>query len=380
MKYRIFGLVLFFAVAAFAQLNVRNFTAKNDMEINAQQDEDIEWYQAEQVQYDIFVRRGRARVNIPTNAVPIWRVWASATPTTLVVLSTGTVVSATDGHVRFTLTPEASNASTGTYVSLADVSIGSTNIGTIASSSAIIRYSPRSTNVAYSGTVALSAPFYVVAGDTLEGNMNAGGFTITNAGSITSTGTITGNLFSGDGGSLTNISGTGVQTPWTGTVHNASALVLTNLLAAYVGSNQFTYIPQSPLQIRARAWTNAALTTNHLDTGLQTTPTVYSVPIIAGEDAGLLVVSEREGGHGSFLSLMNLDASGAYGHNVLFQLAQIGQAEEGAFGLKIDQGNAGATSFGNFPLVITTGGVTRIGGTGVGGGGRLGMNVHGTTT
>jgi len=228
MKFRITGLVLFFfAVAAIAQLNVRNFIAKNDMLINAQQDEDIEWYQAEQVQYDIYVRRGHKRVNIPTNAVPIWRVWASATPTTLVVLSTGTVVNAVDGHVRFTLTPSASNASTGTYVSLVDVAIGSTNIGAIASSAAIIRYSPQSTNVAYSGTVALTSPFYVLTGDTLEGNMNVGGYTITNAGSITSTGTITGNLFSGDGGSLTNISATAVLTPWTGNV-NAATYSLTN--------------------------------------------------------------------------------------------------------------------------------------------------------
>jgi len=366
MKYKLCGLIFFaLCIACIAQLNVRNFNTKNDMEINAEQDEDIEWYQAEQVQYDIHVRRGRKRVNIPTNAVPIWRVWAAATPTTLVVNSTGTVVNASDGHVRFTLTPEASNASTGTYVSLADVSIGSTNIGAIASSAAIIRYSPRSTNVAYSGTVALTAPFYVVAGDTLEGNMNAGGYTISNA------------VFAGDGSSLTGVSATAVLTPWTGQV-NAAQYALTNLESVTIGSNSFEYIASSPLIIRGRAWTGAVLAaTNVIDTGVRGTK--YAVPIIVGEDAGLAIISEYEGAHGSFLELMNLKSNTSeFGHSAFLHLAQTNSTHDGQFAIDVNSANSAGTSIVNMPFLITTSRLVQIGGPGRSVGSRLGMEVWGT--
>lgn len=316
MKYRIAGISLFFAVVALGQLNVRNFIAVNDMAINAQQDEDIQWYQADQVQYDIYVRRGRARVNIPTNAVPIWRVWASATPTTLVVLSTGTVVSATDGHVRFTLTPQASNATTGTYESLVDVAIGSTNIGAIARSQAIVLYSPQSTNVAYQGTVALTSPFYLVAGDTLEGNMNAG------------------------------------------------QNVLTNLNALYIGSNRMSYMQHSPLVIRGRTWDGPAITTNMLSIGYSSPYTQYSLPIVAGEDAGVVIISEDEGGHGSFVELMNLNEAGTgFGHAAVLMLMQTNTAtSDGEFAINMTLANSIGTAVSNMAFVITTGGVTKIGG------------------
>ena len=106
------------AVSSLAQ--VRMITRTNDVRQLPVSQDAIYWFQGETVQYDIYARNGRSAVVISNAAVPMWYV-TDSTLTNYFVMNTGTVVSATNGHIRFTLAPTYSALTSKLYQSAAIV-------------------------------------------------------------------------------------------------------------------------------------------------------------------------------------------------------------------------------------------------------------------
>ena len=126
--------------AASAQdLNVCEFRRVVDVNQRTYVDR-LPWYAGESVGYTIIARRDGAVVQIPAGSVPVWIVQASTGAPPRVV-STGTVVSATNGEVRFWLPAPQGNLPAGDYLSYATVYRGTNEIGVL--DRAIVRVSWR---------------------------------------------------------------------------------------------------------------------------------------------------------------------------------------------------------------------------------------------
>lgn len=104
------------AVSSLAQVRVISRT--NDVRLLPTSQDTIYWFTGETVQYDIYARNGRSAVVISNSAVPMWYV-TDSTLTNYFVMNTGSVVSATNGQVRFTLTPTFSALTSKLYQSAA---------------------------------------------------------------------------------------------------------------------------------------------------------------------------------------------------------------------------------------------------------------------
>jgi hypothetical protein len=144
MNNRIKILILMAASAgllAFAADPARWINIQTDSN-TANKHSKIQIYQGESVQFDVAVRNGSKRQSLPSDAVPVWKAWLEATPNTLVINSTGTLVSASGGQVRVTLTPAAANVAVGTYKSAVWMMSGSTYKGTAAAGDLEVLYSP----------------------------------------------------------------------------------------------------------------------------------------------------------------------------------------------------------------------------------------------
>ena len=142
---------------AFAQtLNVRNFVAVNDVSLGGDQHEDVVFFQTESVRYDIYIRRGPARVSIPSTSEPVWRAWNATNVSELFIDVTGTVQNAGSGHIRVELTPAQSNLATGEYESVVQLWDTTNYMGTVARSKLDVEWSPNSANY----TIVSPGPVY----------------------------------------------------------------------------------------------------------------------------------------------------------------------------------------------------------------------------
>jgi hypothetical protein len=112
-------LVLLSATAVHAQLSPRPIVRTNDI-LETQRRDAISWYGGESVRYEVFARAGGVALTIPTNSVAMWYVTDVANTAALYyVFATGTVVSATNGHVRYELPSVLSAITAQTYESQA---------------------------------------------------------------------------------------------------------------------------------------------------------------------------------------------------------------------------------------------------------------------
>ncbi len=102
---------------ALAQWNIREIVKTHDIMIGAGDPTGIEHYQAETVRFTIKVKRDRKKVAVPSDSTPVWKAWAAADTSTLLINKSGSIVSAGGGVVKVELTKTESDLATGTYVS-----------------------------------------------------------------------------------------------------------------------------------------------------------------------------------------------------------------------------------------------------------------------
>ena len=118
LRFLLCALCVLCGFAASAQDRV--IARTNDLRFAAAPQDLISWNAGESIEYDIFARYGSRAITISNSAVCIWYV-ADQTLTNYFVMSTGTVVDATNGFVRFTLAPQFSALTSRTYQSAAIV-------------------------------------------------------------------------------------------------------------------------------------------------------------------------------------------------------------------------------------------------------------------
>ena len=116
------------AAAAAQDLNVCEFRRVVDVQQRTFVDQ-MPWYAGESVGYTVVARRDGDVVQIPAGSVPVWLVLDAAT--NAYVVSTGTVVSATNGEVRFWLPAPEANLPAGDYRSYASVYQGTNRVGVL---------------------------------------------------------------------------------------------------------------------------------------------------------------------------------------------------------------------------------------------------------
>lgn len=92
-------LLLTIAGAAFAQVS-RPITQINDVTALDPYAELMEFWQGDTVQYDIYARDGRTAMQYTGDVFAVWMVAARTNYGTVYMISTGTVASATNGHLR----------------------------------------------------------------------------------------------------------------------------------------------------------------------------------------------------------------------------------------------------------------------------------------
>lgn len=132
MKIRnILSIVLMMSSCQLApaqDLNVREF--RRVVEVGDVTTADrMPWYAGESVGYTVVAQREGEPVQIPDGSVPVWLVLDAAT--NAYVVSTGSVVSATNGEVRFWLPAPEANLPSGNYLSYATVYQGTNRIGVL---------------------------------------------------------------------------------------------------------------------------------------------------------------------------------------------------------------------------------------------------------
>lgn len=111
-------LTLCAAAAAPAQtsLVVRISTSTWDVANSTRQMHRVAWRQGETVQCDYLLSRAGATMDLSlTNLVVLWDVYALTNFTAAALSQTGTIVVATNGHIRLQLTPAQSDLQTNTY-------------------------------------------------------------------------------------------------------------------------------------------------------------------------------------------------------------------------------------------------------------------------
>ncbi len=123
-----------------------------DVSTSSEVETAIEFYQAESVQLDLYVKRNGVRLPLDSGLSVVWRAWVDGTPGTLYINATGTVYNATAGHCRVTLTPAQANPTNQTYKYTVQLYDGTTYMGVGASGDLVVRYAPQSGSVAYVGT------------------------------------------------------------------------------------------------------------------------------------------------------------------------------------------------------------------------------------
>lgn len=207
--------LLLFAFSAFAlsapaqNLSVREIARIVEVSENSEV-EDIEFYQGESVQLDLYLKRYNRPISLPSDAYPVWKAWIDGAPSVLYINATGTVHNAGNGHVRVTLTPSQSNATNRAYKFSVPIYQGANYMGIGADGDLTINYSPVSGGLSYVGTV---APYVseVVAGSgiavTTNGSVRTIATTGAGSGDFLADGTVamTGDLNMG-GQSVTNAS------------------------------------------------------------------------------------------------------------------------------------------------------------------------------
>ncbi len=115
--------------AVAQDLNVREF--RRSVEVgDVSKTDRLPWYAGESIGYSVLARSMGRAVQIPAGSVPVWLVMASTSAPPYVV-STGTVVSATNGEVRFWLPAPQANLPAGDYLSFATVYQGTNRVGVL---------------------------------------------------------------------------------------------------------------------------------------------------------------------------------------------------------------------------------------------------------
>lgn len=145
--------------AAFAQTRVISRT--NDVRTIRAEDQ-LSWFAGETVEYNVYLRRGTNALAISNDAVAVWSV-TDQTFTNFFLRMTGTVVSATNGHARWTLTDTQSALTAKVYNSWATILGGSGSL--VADRTlAMVRVNPE-WNGNYTGPV--TNLYTLLDGDTL---------------------------------------------------------------------------------------------------------------------------------------------------------------------------------------------------------------------
>jgi len=159
-------LLLIFAASSLGALAVtRNITESWDIARTPRTPQEIYFLQAESIQFDLSVyENGEPYALTNAGLVVVWELSLGDNYTNLVAVGTGTVVSATGGVVRLTLTPEQSNLTNGTYNGyvIAAVSDGTnlTDRVVLARQDIEVTWSPYGLEYDYVG---LQAPFYTIS-------------------------------------------------------------------------------------------------------------------------------------------------------------------------------------------------------------------------
>lgn len=122
------------------------------------------WFlQAESIEFNLTCLLGETPYPLTNaNTTVVWELSQGENYTNLMAVGTGTVISATGGVVRLTLTPEQSNLTNGTYngyVIARDVVDGITNRLVLARQNIVVGWSPYGLEYAYVG---VSSPFYTI--------------------------------------------------------------------------------------------------------------------------------------------------------------------------------------------------------------------------
>lgn len=148
------------AIAADAQnINIRRIVQTNDVTTAGRNQRDISFFRAENVLYDIYVRNGANAISLTNASFAVWYAGDLITDL-LYIVKTGTIQNATNGQVRFELTPSESNFTEGQYESIVRLyrtSGGATNeIGTVARSPLEVFWSPDATSYSYNGPYAVT--------------------------------------------------------------------------------------------------------------------------------------------------------------------------------------------------------------------------------
>ena len=127
------------AAAAAQDLNVCEFRRVVDVQQRTFVDQ-MPWYAGESVGYTVVARRDGDAVEIPEGSVPVWLVLDAAT--NAYVVSTGTVVSATNGEVRFWLPATEAKLPQGDYRSYASVYQGTNRVGVLDRATVSVSWRP----------------------------------------------------------------------------------------------------------------------------------------------------------------------------------------------------------------------------------------------
>jgi hypothetical protein len=100
-RFQVSAFILLLAAAAAPAQDTlyREITRTNNVNLTQARDA-IAWYQGETIRYDLRIMRGSLAWSLPTNTIPVWSV-TDASLTNFLLHTTGTVVTATNGLVRF---------------------------------------------------------------------------------------------------------------------------------------------------------------------------------------------------------------------------------------------------------------------------------------
>lgn len=109
------AVVVYLPAAARAQL-YRPIVETNEISAMNPWDRPIWWKQGESLQYDVYARAGGRAFNLTGTAVyPVWVVCDYTNRAVWRMATTGTVINATNGHVRCTVQPSAANLAATQY-------------------------------------------------------------------------------------------------------------------------------------------------------------------------------------------------------------------------------------------------------------------------
>lgn len=124
--------LLALSTAMAADLDVRHIYITNDVTAARSVVAPLRWYQGESVVVDLWAVRGTNPVDLTGAGMTVrWDAVGQTATNTAYIATTGTIVSAAAGHVRFALAPEYTSMPAGTYRSFIRAYQGTALVGTL---------------------------------------------------------------------------------------------------------------------------------------------------------------------------------------------------------------------------------------------------------